>query len=195
MSLPKARLTAVEYLALERKTELKSDFYEGEMFAMGGGSQAHSLITMNIGGSLWQRLKGKPCRPYSNDLRILIPTTGLYTYPDVPVVCGPLDSTDHLKDTITNPAAVFEVLSDSTEAYDRGIKFFNYRTIPSLRYYVLVSQKNPVVEVYSRENDGSWKLVTYTTLDEVVALPQLQVELPLSEIYDGLEFDQSLPAT
>lgn len=188
MVLPKAKLTAQEYLTLERAAEFKSDFYDGEMFAMSSGTSVHSTIASNIGGSLWQRLQGKPCRPYNSDLRILIPTSGLYTYPDVPVVCGPLDVTDEHKDTITSPAAIFEVLSDSTEAYDRGAKFFNYRTIPFLRYYVLVSQKSHLVEVYSRESDSEWKLVTYTALEETVLLPQLQVELPMAEIYLGVEF-------
>jgi len=192
MALPQPvkRYTPQEYYALEREAEYKSDYYQGEIFAMAGGSARHSLITANIGGEVRQRLKGKPCRAYESNLRLGVLATGLRCYPDLSVYCGPLrfDPEDESGETATNPTLLFEVLSKSTEGYDRGLKAENYRRIESLRAYVLVSQVNAHVEVYERQAGGHWLLRDANGLDAVLKLPAIDIELPLSEIYADIEF-------
>jgi Uma2 family endonuclease len=193
MGLPaeKFYLSALEYLAIERAAETKSEYFDGEMFAMAGASPKHSLITANVTGEMWRRLKGKPCVPYSSDLRIHIPQTGLYTYPDLSVVCGPLDLSDDQKDTLLNPSVIVEVLSDSTEKYDRGAKFSNYRAIPSLRTYVLISQNQPLVEVYHRQpeaSQSSWQVTYFETLDAIAYLESIDTHLPLADVYYAVDF-------
>ena len=141
-SQPIRRSTPAEYYRLEREAEYKSDYYQGEIFAMAGGTIRHSTICNNLGGELRNRLKGTPCRAYESNLRLKVLATGLRTYPDVSIYCSPLerDPEDPFAETLTNPTALFEVLSPSTEAYDRGLKAGNYRTISSLQAYILISQ-------------------------------------------------------
>src|SRR5437868_8492820 len=139
-SQPKTLLTPEEYLAIERKAEYRSEYLNGEMFAMTGASRKHNLIALNIAGELRQQLKSKPCEAYVNDMRVRIPATDLYTYPDVTVVCGDPEFEDAFIDTLLNPTLLIEVLSESTESYDRGKKFGYYRTIQSLAEYLLVAQ-------------------------------------------------------
>jgi Uma2 family endonuclease len=193
MSVPHAieRYTPQEYYALEREAAYKSDYYDGEIFAMSGGSSRHSLIAVNIAGELRQRLKGKPCAPYEANQRLKVLATGLRTYPDVSVFCGKMeyDAEDAQKETATNPTVLFEILSPSTEAYDRGLKAEHYRRIESLRTHVLVSQDAPHVEVFERQGDGSWRFSEVRGREAVVALPSIHVTLPLTEIYDRVEFD------
>jgi Uma2 family endonuclease len=195
MSLPHPikHYTPAEYYRLERQASYKSDYYDGEIFAMAGGSTRHSLIVMNIGGELRQRLKGNPCAPYESNQRLKVVATGLRVYPDVSVYCGPLeyDEDDVNAETATNPAIVFEVLSPSTEVYDRGFKAENYRRIDSLRAYVLVSQETPHVEVYERQADNSWLLREEKRLDAAVKVPGIEVELPLAEVYARIVFAAS----
>jgi Uma2 family endonuclease len=188
LAQPVTHLTEEEYLRIERAAEYKSEYYAGEMFAMGGGTSAHSLINANAIRTIGNRLMGKPCVPYDSNLRVKIPSTGLYTYPDIVVICGPLEFVDNERDTVTNPTLLVEVLSDSTEAYDRGKKFAHYRTIPSFREYVLVSQRSPLVEVFLRQPDETWKLTVYRDLDAVARLESIEAELPLSEVYYRVEF-------
>jgi len=183
-----ARLTEAEYLRLERAAEFKSEFFDGEMFAMAGGTRAHSLISMNLGGELRSRLKDTPCVTYNTDLRIKSESTGLYTYLDVSVVCGEQRFLDDEEDTLLNPTLVVEVLSDSTEAYDRGKKFEHYRQIPSLREYVLVSQREPRVEQFTRQKDGTWTLKEAVGLDGEIQLVSVGVMLHLSEVFAKVQF-------
>jgi len=184
------RFTPQEYYDLERTAEYKSDYYNGEIFAMGGGTSRHSLIVMNIGGALWQRLRGKPCVAYESNLRLKVKATGLRTYPDVSVYCGPLerDVEDRDGETVTNPTALFEVLSPTTEAYDRGFKSENYRLIESLKVHVLVSQEKSHVEVFQRQADGSWRFSEVRDVNDVLPLSPIGVDLPLAEIYDRIKF-------
>jgi Uma2 family endonuclease len=184
------RYTPEEYYILEREAQYKSDYYAGEIFAMSGGSSRHSLIVMNIGGELRQQLKGKPCAPYDSNQRLKVKATGLRAYPDVSVYCGPLqyDDEDPQSETAVNPTVLFEVLSPSTEAYDRGFKSENYRKIASLRAYVLVAQETPHIEVYERQADNSWLLREEDRLDGVVHPPAISVILSPAEIYDRIEF-------
>ena len=185
------RLTELEYLTLERAAELKSEFFEGEMFAMAGGSPMHSLIATNLASEVRNRLKGRPCVPFNSDLRLKIVDSGLYTYPDLSVVCGPLEFSDEQEDTITNPTVLAEVLSDSTEGYDRGKKFEHYRRIHTLREYLLVSHREPRIEQFVLGDDGEWRLREAVGLDAQILLPSLQVTLPLAEIFANVRFQAS----
>ncbi len=191
MGLPQrvAPLTPAEYLKIERAAEFRHEYFNGEMFAMFGGSPQHSLIKMNVGGELRDQLKGRPCTAFDSDLRIRVSPAGLYTYPDISVVCGELEFDDDQGDTVLNPVLLVEVLSDSTEAYDRGKKFEHYRRIASLREYVLISQKSPTIERYLRNPDETWTLTAVIGLDASIHLPTLDVTLPLVEVYDRVTFD------
>jgi Uma2 family endonuclease len=187
---PVKRYTPEEYYALEREAEYKSEYYQGEIFAMAGSTSRHSLITINIGGELRVRLKGKPCTPYDSNQRLRIKATGLRTYPDVSVYCGNIeyDAADLQVDTAINPTVVFEVLSKSTESFDRGAKAKAYRQIDSLRAHVLVSQEEPHVEVYERQSTGDWLLHEVSGLAASIRIPGIEIELPLAEIYDRVQF-------
>ena len=180
-------LSAVEYLRIERAATYRSEFFRGEIFAMAGGSPKHSRLKTNILTELNTRLKGKPCVPYDSDLRIRC-RTGLYTYPDASVVCGELELDDEHKDTVLNPMLIVEVLSKSTEAYDRGKKFDHYRTIPALREYVLVSQDEPMVQRFLRNDDDTWTLTAVSGLERSLLLSSIGVELPLAEVFDRVDF-------
>lgn len=189
MGLPQraAVLTEAEYLRIERAANDRSEFYRGEMFAMAGGSPKHSRIRVNLSGSIWSRLKGHPCVAYDSDLRIRC-RTGLYTYPDASVICEELEFDEEHKDTVLNPTLIVEVLSKSTEAYDRGKKFDHYRTIPSLREYVLVAQDEPMVQRFLRNDDDTWTLTAVSGLDQSLRLKSIDVELLLAEIFDRVNF-------
>lgn len=181
------RLTPEDYLATERSAEFKSEFFNGEIFAMSGASQSHNTIVLNVGAELRQQLKKRPCKAYVNDMRVKVNLTGLYTYPDVAVVCGKAQFDDAHFDTLLNPTLIIEVLSDSTEAYDRGRKFEHYRKLESLVEYVLIAQNRPHVESYRRQPDQQWLLAECEGLDGIVHLPSIGCELALAEIYDKLE--------
>ena len=180
-------LTPAEYLGIERTATYRSEYLRGEMFAMAGGSPTHSRIKTNVLGELRSRLKGNPCAPYDSDLRVKCPT-GLYTYPDASVFCSELEFDDEQKDTVLNPTLLVEVLSKSTEAYDRGKKFDHYRTIPSLREYVLVSQEEPMIQRFLRNEDDTWTLSVVADLNQSVRLQSLGIELPLAEVYERVDF-------
>jgi Uma2 family endonuclease len=172
-------LTPEEYLALERTAEYKSEYFAGELFAMAGASERHV--------SLVGQLKGRPCKAYANDLRLKVSPTGLYTYPDVLVVCGTPRFADEQHDTLLNPVVLIEVLSESTEAYDRGKKFDHYRALPSVSDYLLVSQDQHKIEHFVRQPDNRWLFAAYTTLDDVVEIPSVACALPLRDVYDKVE--------
>jgi Uma2 family endonuclease len=198
MGLAQAKqlLTPEEYLRRERDSLDKHEFYHGEVFAMAGASPEHSLITANVIREFGNRLKGSPCRVYDSNLRIRIPRTSLYSYPDASVVCRPteFDPLDARRETILNPTVLIEVLSPSTEAYDRGTKFENYQQIDALREYVLVSQMAPRVEIYLRQPDGTWLYAATAGLDALSRLASLKIEVPLREIYDGVSFPPAADA-
>ncbi len=187
-SKPRVRLTPQEYLAIERQAETKSEYYNGEMFLMTGASREHNLIGTNFTGALQPQLRQKPCEIYANDMRVLIPATGLYTYPDIVVVCNEPQFEDAELDTLLNPTLIIEVLSDSTEKYDRGKKSENYRSIESLREYLLVAQDEPKLEHYARQSNGGWLLTDYHTLEATVSLPAIECHLSLRDVYDKVVF-------
>jgi len=184
MAEPVTRLqmSREEFLAFEREATERHEYFGGEVVAMSGGTREHSLIANNLGGELRAALRAGPCEVYTSDMRVWIAAADLYTYPDVAVVCGEPAFENDTRDVLLNPVAVFEVLSDSTERYDRGEKFGYYRTLPSLQDVVLVSQRAPLVEHFARRPDGSWLLRAYGA-GERLALPSLGCEIPVDEIY------------
>jgi Uma2 family endonuclease len=187
---PKPKLTAAEYLAIERKAAFKSEFFDGTMYAMSGASREHNGIKDNLVGELFGQLKGGPCRTFSSDQRVLVEATGLYTYPDVIILCGPgtYDSAD--RDTLINPTALIEVLSPSTEKYDRGAKFRRYQQIPSLTEYILVAQDEPLCERFVRKADGSWALVAFVGLTDVLTFTSVKASIPLADVYADVVFPE-----
>lgn len=199
MAIPETikRYTVQEYFALETGASYKSEFYKGEIFAMAGGTKQHSLICGNLVGELRNRLKGRPCVQFESNLRLKIKATGLRTYPDASVYCGPMerDEEDPNAETYMNPTVVFEVLSKSTEGYDRGMKSRHYRRIKTLRAYVLVSQVDPFVEIFERPSEGPWQFREVSGLDAVLEIPAIGVDLPMSEIYARVEFSDAEAAT
>lgn len=187
--MPKAKphFTPAEYLALEREAEIKSEYLAGEVFAMAGASRRHNLISLNIAGELRSRLRERPCEVYAHDMRVKVQASGLYTYPDVVAVCGEPEFEDEELDTLLNPTLLVEVLSESTENYDRGVKFEHYRTIPSLREVLLVAQDSVHVVHYERQDDESWLLTETREPTDALELPALGCELPMGEIYARVE--------
>jgi Uma2 family endonuclease len=182
------RLTEADYLEIERAAEFKSEFYDGEIFAMAGGTLRHSLIATNLAREFGNRLKGGHCVPFNSDLRVKIVATGLFTYPDLSVICGPAEFVPGTDDTVINPTVLVEVLSDSTEAYDRGKKFEHYRQLESLREYLLVNQKDPRIEQFLRQPDGRWLLNEVAGLDGTLGVPSLQITISLAEVFAQLTF-------
>jgi Uma2 family endonuclease len=187
-AVPKTTQTVEQYLAIEQQAEFKSEFFQGEMFAMAGASRIHNRVKENLIGELYIQLRGGPCHSASSDQRVMVQATGLYTYPDIVIECGSpeLDPSD--QDTITNPTAIIEVLSSSTESYNRGAKFRNYQKIPSLKEYVLVAQDEAVVESFTRQPNGIWHYVSFVGLDSVMMLSSIPVRVPLKDIYAGVQF-------
>lgn len=176
-------LSPEEYLAIERDTTAKHEFYRGEMFAMGGASFDHTQITAAASAYLFEQLKETKCHVSTNDLRVKVSSTGLYTYPDVVVTCEKPRFEDDKFDTLLNPQLIAEVLSDSTEKYDRGKKFEHYRQIDSLREYLLISQDRPHVELFTRDAVGQWTLSEATGLDAAIDLPAIGCRLALADVY------------
>ena len=174
--------TPEEYLALERKATLKSEYISGEILAMSGASNAHNLITLDIGTELNIQLRGRECLVYTNDMRIRTSPMGSYFYPDVVVVCGEPQFEDNVFDTLLNPILVIEVLSPSTEAYDKGEKFRHYQELSSLQEYILVSQDRVRVEQY-RLLRTQWGQTEFHELEDVLPLASIGCELPLQDIY------------
>ncbi len=187
-AIPKTKLTPEEYLEIERKAEYKSEYFDGEIYAMAGAKRNHNKVTTNVSGLIWQNLKGKDCESYSNDMRVFVPKTGLYTYPDVVVIGGEPKFQDNVFDTLLNPTLLIEVLSESTEGYDRGKKFQHYRSIESLQEYVLVSQDEARIEKYVKQCDGFWVLSEAVGLDAKIKLDAIDCELALSEVFDKVNF-------
>lgn len=177
--------TEAEYLLIEKQANYKSEFLYGQIYAMAGGTPEHSQIAANIIGELRNRLKGRPCRTFTSDLRVKVQATTLNTYPDVTIICGqPM----YEGDTLLNPTVIFEVLSSSTEAEDRGFRFEHLRQIPSLQHYILVAQDRPRLECFSRQSDETWPCLLIEGITASLSIPALDCDLPLSEVYDQLTF-------
>jgi Uma2 family endonuclease len=187
------RLTPEQYLAAERAAEFRHEYYDGQMYAMSGGSYQHFQIIGNITAGLHTRLQKRPCAVGSSELRLRVSPDGLCTYPDVIVICGDPRFVDDRHDTLLNPSLIVEVLSHSTEAYDRGFKSAQYRTVESLEEYGLVSQTEPRVEVFHRQPDGHWLLSEAIGLEAVCHFESLDCAVPLAEIYAKVTFSPGGP--
>jgi len=183
----KTRYTPEEYLALERASPTRHEYYAGELIAMAGATRRHNLIVLNFGAELRTRLRDRPCEVYVADMRVRVGPTGPYTYPDIVVVCDEPRFQDDEFDTLLNPTVLVEVLSPSTEAHDRGNKFAQARKLASLQEYVLVSQDLIRVERYTRRGDD-WLLTELSRLDDSLGLASIGCEVPLREIYARVSF-------
>ncbi len=170
-----------EYLALEATADVKHEWLDGIIYATSGGTPSHARIAFNFGRALGNALVGMPCAGFTSDLRVRVRETGLATYPDISVVCGGVEADPKDKNAATNPTLLVEVLSETSEAYDRGEKFAHYRRIPSLREYVVVGQTEPRVEVFRRNPDDTWTLHEFT--GGLVRLQSIDVAVPLTDIY------------
>lgn len=190
-TLSKSFLTEEQYLEIERKAEFKSEYFQGEMFAMPDARLAHIQIVANAMCELGQQLRGGPCQSLSNDMRVCVKPVGLYTYPDVVVVCGEPTFLDDTFDTLLNPAVIIEVLTESTETYDRDKKFELYRSLESLAEYVMISSRRVRVERYSREPDATWNYSEKTNAADTIDLKSVDCHLPLAVLYERVEFVQS----
>ena len=190
-TVPKPHLTPAQYLGIERAAEFRSEYFRGEMFAMTGASRKHNLIAGNVSRRINEQFDGRPCEVYQSDMRVKVNKTGLYTYPDVLAACDQPQFEDNQVDTLLNPRVVVEVLSASTELWDRGKKFRHYRAIESLREYVLIAQDLVHVERFTVNADGQWALLDYRTLDDTLILDSISCRIKLSEIYARISFDQT----
>jgi Uma2 family endonuclease len=181
-------VTPDEYLAAERLSDYRSEYLDGGVYPMTGASANHSRIVLNVSTQLNNQLGDRPCDVFPIDMKVRLPGSNKFFYPDVVVVCGELQYHDERKDIISNPDLVVEVLSPSTEASDRGAKFKAYQTIESLKEYVLVSQDKPLVEQFVRNGDGKWTYMAAEGLESSLALPSIECTLSLSAVYKRVEF-------
>jgi Uma2 family endonuclease len=182
-SLPKTHLTFEEYLAIERNAEEKSEYFNGEMFLMSGGSAAHSIIAANVIRLLGNQLVERDCILYNSDMRVKISKLKKTTYPDVSIVCGEQQFDDEQQDTLLNPTLVIEVLSDSTEAYDRGRKFEHYQQLDSFAEYILISQTPYRIEQFIRQDGRTWTYKEFRNAEEIVQLESVNCTLLLQDVY------------
>jgi len=188
---PQHWLTPEEYLEIERAAEFRHEYYNGQMYLIPGGSLQHAVIIANLTAALHQALRSRPCLVANADLRTRTAAEGLYTYPDVSVVCGRPKFADRRTDTLVNPSLIVEVLSPSTERKDRGVKFAQYRTVESLQEYALVSQEEHRVEVFRRQEGGHWLLTEFVGLEAHARFESVDTSIPLAEIYLKVEFNKS----
>ena len=186
---PDVRLTPEKYLRIEREAEWKSEYIDGEMFAMAGASPRHGFIVGNLVRELGNQLRETPCNVASADLRVATDRHRHYTYPDVVVICDPLEYVDDHQDTVTNPTLIAEVLSESTQNYDRGEKFERYRAIQSLNEYLLVAQDRVHVELYTRQSEGEWLLREWNDRGGEVELTSPRCRLRIAEVYAKVTFE------
>jgi Uma2 family endonuclease len=183
-SEPLHRVSVQEYLALERRSETKNEYLNGEIFAMAGASRSHNLIAGNAFAAIHQQLRGRGCEVHTNDMRVLAPAADLLTYPDVLVVCGDPQLADEELDTLLNPTLIVEVLSPNTERYDRGRKLASYRTIPSFVEYLLLAQDQVSAERFVKQQNGGWLLTEVNRFEDVLDLPSIGCTLAMRDAYD-----------
>ena len=185
------KISSQEYLEIERKAQFKSEFYNGEMFALAGASFIHNKISSNIHISIGGQLKNKNCGIYQSDLKVKEQTSGLFTYPDLVVICGEPEFYDNGKDVVLNPTVIMEILSPSTENYDRGFKFELYRKLKSLKDFFLVSQEKVFIEHYSKNTDNSWTLNEYNNKEQSIIIKSIDCNLKLEDVYYKVNFEES----
>lgn len=190
-AVPKPYCSPAQYLERERAAEFRHEYLRGEIFQMAGTSYPHVIITANLVRRLGNALDGSPCRAVPTDLRVLVSSTGLYTYPDVVIVCGTPEFEDGKFDTLLNPTVIIEVLSPSTQNYDRDAKFGHYRQIPSFKEYILVSQDRVSLEQFVRQPDAPWLMTPLETMGDQLKFASIPATLNLTDIYDGMTFPES----
>jgi Uma2 family endonuclease len=186
---PQTTITPEQYLELDRAAEFRSEYFDGCMYAMSGGTHVHALLIASLTAMLYGGLRKQKCSITASDMRLRVWPVGLYTYPDVMVLCGQAQYAQGGTDTLINPTLIIEVLSPSTEAYDRGFKFHQYQLIESLQEYALVSQKEPRVEIFRRQSGGDWLLSDAKGLDAKCRFTSVTCEIELSAIYENITFD------
>lgn len=184
----KPHVTAADYLAAERTGKTKHEYAAGQVYAMAGASERHNLVAGNTFASLHAQLRRRSCNVYPSDMRVKTRAMGLYTYPDLSIVCGTPQFEDERRDTLLNPTVIVEVLSPTTESYDRGRKFQHYRTMPSLVEYVLIAQDALHVEHYTRQAEGRWLLAEADGPDGVIHLSSIGCDLTLAEVYEKVDW-------
>ena len=188
-ALPQPQYGFEEYLATEREQENRNEFIAGQVYAMTGAKENHNLIVTNLIITIGTQFKRRPCRVFASDMKVRIDLADACTYPDVTALCGERHFHDQRRDVITNPTLIVEVLSESTEAYDRGDKFALYRRLPSLREYLLLSQERMAAELYTRQGHDRWLLSTFDRAEQEIALESVDCTVPMAEIYDKVEID------
>lgn len=186
VSQPQTYLTPEEYLAIERLAEYKSEYVDGVMYAMSGASLNHNTIVANVITELGLQLRGRACRVLSSDMKVRIQDSRKFFYPDVSVICGEPQFHDERTDIILNPTLIIEVLSDSTAAFDRGLKFQAYQQIESLKEYILISQDSPLIEQFIRETKERWTYTAIVGMESSLNLPSIECELSLASVYDKI---------
>ncbi len=188
-ALPETDWTIKDYLTYERANAQRHEYRDGKIYAMAGASANHNLIVGNTYASLHAQLRKRLCVVYPSDMRVKISRTGLYTYPDISVVCGEPQFEDEYRDTLLNPMVIVEVLSPSTETYDRGKKFQHYRTLASLQEYLLIAQDSYRIELYTRQADDRWLLSDVSRVDAVLTLAAVQCTLAVADVYEKVSFE------
>lgn len=181
--------TEEEYLVREPQAEYKSEYRNGRIVAMAGASREHNIIVLNIGSELRQQLKGRACQAFVSDMRVKVAAASFYTYPDVSALCGEPKFDEKDKLALVNPAVIIEVLSETTQEYDRTEKFGYYKRLDSLDDYVLVAQDRVLVEQFRRKG-GKWEARVFSSLQEAVGLDTIGCTLPLREVYDKIKLDR-----
>jgi len=188
-------MTPEEYLEFERASDIKHEYYGGEIRAMSGGTHEHIVITLNTGASLLAQLRGRPCFTYTSEMKVRIEAKNSFFYPDIAVACGDLQFVDNWRDMIRNPMLVIEVLSPSTESEDRGEKFQHYRELGSLQEYVLIAQDKPYIERFLRQEGGVWQFSDAQGLDAVMELSSIGCTLKLADVYERVTFEAETDAS
>ena len=183
----KQKISVEEYLEMENASPEKHEYYKGEVFAMSGAKVSHNIISKNLFGNLFAKLKGKKCQPYGSDVRIHILSNTLFTYPDISVICGEVITLNNDDYNVLNPVIIFEVLSASTKNYDRGEKFKLYRDIPTLKEYILVDSESLHIEAFRLNEKNHWELEEYNDAEELLQLKFINESLLLSDIYEGVK--------
>ncbi|MEZ4528738.1 MAG: Uma2 family endonuclease [Desulfobacterales bacterium] len=181
--------TKNEYLEMEAAADCRSEYYSGEIFAMSGGTPRHSIICLNLNRGIWEATRDKDCTGFESNMKVEIAPADAYVYPDVSVVCGEIELAENTRDAITNPVLIIEVLSPGTESFDRGMKFEYYRMLASVKEYVMVSQDQPRVETYFRQDENIWQYRVVRGLDQTAVLQSLEYKIALKDIYHKVLFD------
>lgn len=196
MALPESTYyTVEEYLALEQDSEIKHEYAAGEIFAMSGAGRKHNLIALNVSSDLHSQLANRPCEVYQSDMRVQVKVTGAYRYPDIAVVCGEPDFSASQPESLLNPTLLIEILSESTANTDRVDKLAEYRRIPSLQEYLLISQDAPRIERYLKQDEHNWLYTELTGLDQQLALPSIDCTLLFNDVFHRIDFEATGPAT